>query len=251
MTNAMIGLVAFAAIFSGAMIGMFGARWLPDGHLSDATRNAVSVSVAIIGTLAALVLGLMTSTASSAFTERSNAVRAISVDIIRIDRVLKRYGPDADAPRAKLALYTEAKTRELFPAPGQAAASGDATVEMLEAMETAVLELAPTDPTRTWLRSQAITLCGGLFEARWLLVQQSGTSIPLPFLVLLIFWLSVVFCSFGLFAPFNGTVIAALFLCSVGVSGGIFMILELGSPFSGLVHVSDQPMREALAELQR
>ena len=122
---------------------------------------------------------------------------------------------------------------------------------MLEAAQDAIVSLAPTDERQRWLRSQALTLSDGLSQARWLLATQSDSSIPLPFLILLIFWLAIVFASFGLFAPRNITAFAVLCLCSIAVSGGITMILELDSTLSGLIRVSAEPMREALAQIMK
>ena len=79
-----------------------------------------------------------------------------------------------------------------------------------------------------------------------LLFEQGGRSIPTPFLVLLVFWLTVIFLSFGLFAPPNATVIATLFLCALSVSGAIFLILELDRPFGGLIQISSAPLRNTL-----
>jgi hypothetical protein len=241
-----VGLISFAAIFGGALAGLFAARSLPEHHLGDETRAAVTVSVAIVGTLSALVLGLMISTASSSFSARSNEVTEISSYLIRIDRILQRYGPEAENARAKLRTYIAAKSQELFPMAGEPPQTNEATAAMLEAMQDAILSIAPSDEKHSWLRMQALTLSGSLFEARWLLEQQAGSTIPMPFLVLLIFWLAIVFASFGLFAPLNGTAIAALLLCSMAVAGGITMILELDSPFSGLVRISAEPMRHAI-----
>jgi len=67
-----------------------------------------------------------------------------------------------------------------------------------------------------------------LAGTRVLLFEQLGSSIPAPFLVVLVFWLGIIFVSFGLFAPRNGTVIAAFLVCALSVSGAIFLILELG-----------------------
>ena len=74
MIHFVIGLIAFVAIFGGALIGIFAARALPEHHLSNESRNAVSVSAAIVGTLSALVIGLMISTANSSFSTRSSEV---------------------------------------------------------------------------------------------------------------------------------------------------------------------------------
>jgi purine-cytosine permease-like protein len=76
-------------------------------------------------------------------------------------------------------------------------------------------------------------------------------SIPMPFLVVLMFWLCIIFASFGHFAPRNATVIAVLCVCALSVSGAIFLILELDRSFEGLLQVPGTPLRTALAQLSR
>jgi hypothetical protein len=77
-------------------------------------------------------------------------------------------------------------------------------------------------------------------------VEQAVITVPESFLMILVFWLALVFASFGLFSPRNATAIVALCLCSMAVAGGITVILEFGSPFSGLIRISGDPMRHAL-----
>jgi hypothetical protein len=67
--------------------------------------------------------------------------------------------------------------------------------------------------------------------------------------VVLVFWLAIIFASFGLFAPRNATVIAAFVVCALSVSGAIFLILELDRSFEGMLQVSSAPLRAALAHL--
>jgi len=38
-------------------------------------------------------------------------------------------------------------------------------------------------------------------------------------------------------------------ISALAVSGAIFLILEMYQPYSGLIHVSDAPLRAALAQL--
>jgi len=68
-------------------------------------------------------------------------------------------------------------------------------------------------------------------------------------LIVLVLWLCIIFGSFGLFAPGNATVIAALFMCALSTSGAIFLIQEMSTPLGGMVRVSVAPMRVALARL--
>jgi len=251
MSHIFIGLIAFVAIFGGAIIGLVAANRLPRHHLSSQTQSSVTVSVAVIGTLSALVLGLMITAANGSFSARSDEVRELSLQLIRMDRNLRRYGPEADDARMKLRTWAVAKTQELFPEKGQTRPSNQSTINMLEAVQDAVLILTPKDERQKYLRTLCLTLSSTMIQARWSLEQRSGHSIPLPFLVLLIFWLSIVFASFGLFAPANPTSVVALFLCGLAVAGGIVLIEELDRPLSGFIQIPPDPMRKAVMEVTR
>jgi hypothetical protein len=100
------------------------------------------------------------------------------------------------------------------------------------------------------LKGQVLTISVSLRQTRWLEVEQrTGSSIPKVVLAVLIFWLAIIFVSFGLFAPPNPTVIATLFVCVLSVSGAIFLILELDRPFDGLIGIPSAPLRDALVHL--
>lgn len=250
MIHLVIGLISFAAIFAGALVGLFVRRYLPDHHLSSETQSAVTVAVAVLGTLAALVLGLMITAANSSFSARSDEVRELSLQVIRMDRNLRRYGPETAEARVAVRMWTAAKLQQLFPDKGKPPVSPETTIIMLENVQDAVVALTPQNERQKYLRTLCLTLSSTMIQARWKLEQRVGHSIPVPFLVLLIFWLAIVFASFGLFAPANPTVIVALFLCSVAVSGGIYLIEELDKPLSGFIHVSPDSMRNALIEIK-
>src|SRR5262249_6917624 len=227
MIHLVIGLISFAAIFGGAVFGLFARRRLPGHHLSSETQSAITVSVAVLGTLSALVLGLMITAANSSFSARSDEVRELSLQAIRMDRNLRRYGPESAEARAALRIWAIAKLQQLFPDKSKPAISSETTITMLENVQDEVLGLNPQNEQQRYLRTLCVTLSSTMIQARWALEQRTGHSTPVPFLVLLIFWLTIVFASFGLFAPNNPTVIVALFLCSVAVSGGIYLIEEL------------------------
>ena len=84
---------------------------------------------------------------------------------------------------------------------------------------------------------------------RKLLIAQADNSIPTVLLVVVIFWIALIFLSFALFAPRNATVLVTLLVCALSVSGAIYIMLELNSPFDGAIKVSSAPMRDALARL--
>jgi len=249
MSHTIIGLISFVAVFGGVIAGMLIARRLPGQHLSSETQSVVTVAVAVIGTLSALVLGLMISAANRSFSARSDQVRELSVQLIRIDRNLRRYGPEADDARLALHAWAKAKTQQLFPEKGQERPSIQGTIIMLESVQDEILDLEPKNQRQSYLRTLCLTLTSNIIQARWALETLTGQSIPVPFLVLLVFWLSIVFASFGLFAPPNPTTVIMLLLCSVAVSGGIYFIEELDNPASGLIQISPDAMRKAVNEI--
>src|SRR5438046_6771838 len=132
MIHVVTGLISFAAIFAGALIGLFARKRLPSHHLGSETQSAITVSVAVLGTLSALVLGLMITAANSSFTRRSDEVRELSLQVIRTERNLRRYGIEAEDARAKLRAWATVKTQQLFPEKGQSVPSSETTVRMLE-----------------------------------------------------------------------------------------------------------------------
>ena len=62
-----ITLIAWACMFFGVQIGNVIRRYSPEYHRNGDSKDAIRAGSAVIGTLAALVLGLMVSSASKNF----------------------------------------------------------------------------------------------------------------------------------------------------------------------------------------
>lgn len=99
--------------------------------------------------------------------------------------------------------------------------------------------------------TQARQLAADLWQTRWLLIEEAQGQLPVPFLVVLLFWLTMLFTSFGLFSPPNATVVTVLFVCALSVSASIFLVLEMSQPLTGTIRVSDAPLLKALEHLGR
>lgn len=87
------------------------------------------------------------------------------------------------------------------------------------------------------------------FLRRRCLQSWGGGSIPVPFLIVLVFWLSAIFMSFTLFARTNLVVTISLLVCALSFAGAIFLVLELDNPFTGLMRISSATLRSALLPL--
>jgi len=245
-----ISWVVFASVFGGALFGMLLRKLLPARHLDADSKDVVKLGMALIGTMSALVLGLLIASAKSSFDAQRGELTQMSASIIQLDRILARYGPETKEARdvlrrTALSLdrnWSEGTSRsEKLDSP-ETRAGGASFYEKIEG-------LAPHSDFQRSIQGQALQIALDLGRMRSLLLEQAGSSIPTPFLVVMVFWLAVIFTSFGLFAPYNATVVATLFLCALSVSGAIFLILELDSPFAGLMQISDLPLRNALALL--
>lgn len=252
MSAIVIGLVVFALVYGSALLAMFVHSKLPENHLTSDSKDVVKLGVALIATMSALVLSLLVSSAKTAFDTRSNQLVQAAADIVLLDRALARYGPETKAARSLLRRDVADTVERFWPDNGaKQRITLDPEGSAAEAMYDRVDELVPQTEAQRALRSQALNLAINVGQTRLLLLEHMGSSIPLPFLVILVFWLCIIFSSFGLFAPRNATVIAVLGVCALSVACAIFLIIELDRSFEGLLQVSGAPMRTALAQLGR
>jgi hypothetical protein len=246
-----IGCIVFALVFGSALLAMFVRSALPEHHLSADSKDVVKLGIALIATMSALVLSLLIASAKSAYDTRSNQLVQVSADIIELDRALARYGPETKEARSLLERSVAATLERFWPAEGARPIAIDPKASPVEALYDKIEELSPQSDAQRALRSQAETTALDMGRTRLLLFEHLDRSIPVPFLVVLVFWLCIIFASFGLFAPRNATVIAVLCVCALSVSGAIFLIIELDRSFEGLLKVSGAPLRAALAQLGR
>jgi hypothetical protein len=242
-----IGTIAFVLISAGAFAGWTLKKLLPKQHLTEETKNLVSVSTAVVATVSALVLGLLISNANASFIRLGGEVTTLSAEIIRLDRILLRYGSDAEPAREVLLRYAKQKATDMFPDyPSTPQLGNPSTYELLQRLEDILLTLKPATPRDQWWIGQAMILAGKIGDSRWLIAQQVGQGTPKAFVALLVFWLALLFASFGLFAPHNLTSAVILTLCALAVAGAIAMFLELEQGFGRMIHISPKAMRQAV-----
>jgi hypothetical protein len=246
-----VGLVVFAAILAGAFAGWKLRTLLPAQHLTEETKSLLSVSTAIVATVSALVLGLLISNANSSFIRLGGQVTALSAQILRLDKILLRSGSDTQGARETLREYAKQKAIDMFPDnPADVHLGNPPTYELLQRLEDMLLALKPANPRDEWWMGQAMTLASKIGETRWLIAQQVGQGTPKAFVALLVFWLALLFASFGLFAPHNLTSVVILMLSALAVAGAVAMFLELEQGFGRMIHISPKPMRQAVQLLE-
>jgi hypothetical protein len=246
MSSLTISLIVFACVFGSALLGFFVRRFLPEHHLASESKEVVRLGMALVGSIVALVLGLLTASAKGYFDTQSTELIQLSANVVMLDRALTHYGPETKEERALLrGIVTRMLAAHRGSGPSDLALAGVGA----EGLFDRILALSPANDHQRTLKAQALGLTIETGRIRWLIIEQNAAAVPLPLVAMLALWLALIFASFGLFVSPNATVITSLCLSALAVSGAVLMILDFYTPYAGLIQVSVDPLRAALAHL--
>ena len=246
-----LSLISAGCIFGGVLLGLLLRQLLPDQHLQKESKATIKLGAGMVATVSALVLGLLVASAKDTFDTTEEEITQRAAKIIFLDHLLADYGPETSATREQLRRTVATSIEMIWPS-GKISASGLSAYERMSGMhdtQMTLLKVTPTTEAQRQLYATAQQILTDLRQSRWVLIQRAQHAIPIPFLVVLLFWLTMLHVSFGLFAPRNGTVITVLFISALSVSGAIFIVLDMTHPLQGVIKVSSEPMRKALEHL--
>jgi hypothetical protein len=247
MSSIAISLIVLACVFGGALFGMFLPTRLPEDHLSPKSTDLVRMGMGLIGTMSAMVLGLMFASAKNTYDTGKGELTTLSAKLVLLDRVLAHYGPDAQDARNALRTAVTRALDQGWSDDSQPSGLRPSTGN--EVLYDKIQGLSPKSDEQRSVKSQALSIAIDLGQTQWLMLELQPKPAPPLFLNVIVFWFTIIFISFGLIAPRNATVVVTLFVCALSVSGAIFLILEMYSPFSGVIRVSSDPLRVALSHL--
>jgi hypothetical protein len=248
MNSLTIGFISAGCIFGGVLLGMLLQRVLPQHHLASDSKDTVKLGAGMLATLTALVLGLLVSSAKGSFDGMNAGIAQTGAKVLLVDHILADYGPETKEVREQLRHIVASVIERIWPEK-KSPSGGLRAMESVDAAKTfqdKLRELTPKNDLQKSLLAQASQISSDVLQTRLLLMEQQQNELPSSFLVLLIFWLTGLFISFGLFAPRNGTVLAVLFICALSVSSAIFLVLEMNRPLDGFIKVSSAPLRKAV-----
>jgi hypothetical protein len=256
-SSAATSVIVFAVVFGAALLGIYLRSVLPAHHLSADSKDIVRMAMGLVATMAALVLGLLVASAKGNYDTQSNELIQMCANVIFLDRILASYGPEAMEARKALRsdiddvrhrIWARNHSRHPEAAP---VSSGRELFGGRELFYDKIQQLSPKDNTQRALQAEASAIAITVGKTRWLLFEQGATVVPMTLLVVVVFWLAIIFISFGLFAPRNLTVVISLAVGALSVSGAVLLILEMYKPLEGLIQISDAPLQAAFAYLLR
>jgi hypothetical protein len=246
-----VSAMIFFCTFAAAVFGMVLRKNLPDDHLSEDSKDVIRLVMGLIATMAALVLGLLIASANSSYETQSGELQQVSAAIVELDGILAQYGSEANDSRHRLRVAVSAAVDKIWSKDGVRFEKLTPVANHVEAAAfyESIAKLSPTTEAQRFIQKRALEIGGTIRHTRALMLEQANSSISWPFLAVLVYWISMLFVGFGLFARINATVIVAFVIGALSVSSAIFLISELNRPYLGLMHISGAPLRNALAQI--
>jgi hypothetical protein len=242
----LVSSVVFFVVFGGALAGMGLRQVLPQNQLGAEVKDVIRLSTGLLVTMTALVLGMLVSTANSSYQERKNQLAEMGSNFVLVDGLLASYGPEARNLREDLRGMAQKGVDRVWPtsASGLQLRPNDNGQSFYDRLRN----LAPKDDSQVAIKSAAISAAVNLRHTYWLMfIGTEQSSLSFPLLLVVVTWLTFIFISFGLFAPGTKAVFVTMVACALAVSGAVFIIMAMYTPFSGVMRISSSPLRDALS----
>lgn len=249
MSSVEIGGITFGCVFGGALLGILFGPKLPLHHLSSETKDVVRLGMALVGTLTAMVLGFLITTGKSYHDRQANELTQMSAKVVLLGRILQHYGPEAVPARQSLRTIVGQMLVSTWPDERTENAKISAGTASPENLFSQIEGLTPREDKQRILQSQASNLLLNLGELRWLMVEEKAVRTGPLVVIVLNFWLTCIFLSWGLYSPRNATALTTLFVTALSVSAATLLISEMYTPYTGLLRVSSAPLRIAYETL--
>jgi len=247
-----ISLVAFLLAVVGILAGLGLRRMLPAEQLAADSKDAIKLGLGIVMTLSALVLGLLVASAKSGYDMRRGEISQITSGLILLDYLLSKYGDEARAVRVALReevplvtarIWDEERAYSLRLEPFRPLPQGELLYQKIH-------DLQPSSDAQRELKRRILQLTHDLAQVRLSLFSHLTSSIPLPFLAVLLSWIAVLFVGFAVMTPAKAMPLGFLIVSALSVAGSIFLVLELDQPFAGLMMLPNEHLLSALPSLK-
>jgi Protein of unknown function (DUF4239) len=244
-------IISLGAMMGGTAAGSWLRNRLPEHHLADRPAGVIKSGVGLISTLAALILGLLISTAKISYDSTASQVSQVASGLVLLDQLLSGYGPAAYGVREALRDQSDALANSIWTGASKPQHHAFVASDAWKRFSIAMDELPDTTEQQRNLRRQIDDVVNRGAQARISLFSSAGSTLPTPFLALLIFWLTIIFASYSILGEMNLTVKVFVFLFALSSAGALFLISELSSPFSGLLKLPAVQISQALAPLPK
>jgi hypothetical protein len=250
MINSAIALSAssFGCVLGGALLGSALRPIIPVKHLHPDAKDVIKLGLGLVGMMVSIVLGMMIASAKGSFDTQTSELAAMSARIVLVDRALTYYGPEANDARLLVRGFVTRILETMWSKSTAELSPAEQTKDDGELIREAVARLVPKNDSQRLLQGQILNTMTEIGITRWLMYEQK-TAMPVVLLGILILWLTIIFVVYGLFTPPNVTVFCCLVVFASTVSGAVFLIEEMYSPYTGVIRISKAPLEATLAHI--
>lgn len=251
MTSVWALLLIFVTAVMAFRFGHRLSRWLPVDHLSPEARHAAHVGIGMLATLLALVLGLMITSAKRSFDDRQAELLRFASSVVLLDRALVGYGEDAQPVRTQLKqIFANVRSRieERSRDPDHPGTFMN-SLHAITALQHSVLQLPAGNDSKHWYQARAMQLSSEIAQDRVIIMERYSSSVPELLILIVVAWVVLIYLGLGIFNVSNPTVNTTLDICALAFACAIAIVIELDSPYSGLVSISTEPLARAAQAL--
>jgi hypothetical protein len=237
---------------------------LPERHRSRGAIELVQLSVNLLATFIAIVLGLLTTSVKAGFDAAYSARGTYAAELAQMDECLREYGPETAAIRQQLQSYVAAVIASTWPdekAPAGVSYPDTSRMPLTGESQTlgailhdvgrAVRALQPADTLHQRILDACMEQYSDLTKSRWTVIEGARPSISTPFYWVLVIWLVILFACLGLTSPPDALTVIVIALSAVSITAAVFVILDMDLPYGGIFGIPSTSMRDALADMMR
>jgi hypothetical protein len=254
MNIVLISIVIFLLTMAAGYAGLQVQARLSPEHKSGESRGVVGQVAGLVSLLLALVLGTLIGVSFAYFSTQKTELEGFSAQILRLDQALGQYGPETKPLRDKIKSGI-VKAYETFWGGGDAdpsALSVEAPLANAQGISDFLATLKPTTDAQKAALATASQYAGMVEQSRLLMsLQVASHPVSWVLVAVLVFWTVALFFGIGLYAAPNALVTAAIAFGAASIAFAIFLILELGEPYTGLFRVQPAALEQTIQYIDK
>lgn len=241
-------VVVFACLMGSAALGLTVRRFVPRDRLKESV-DSVRLIIGLVITMSSLILGFLVTSAKGNYDTQRREVADLSSKVVLLDHLLAHYGPEAEETRALLRNGVANVIEHMWARQGASARPPEGPHGGPEALLDSIQSLVAASERQRALQSAALSTAIDVARTRWLTYAQASDPVSMVLPAMLVMWFAAVFLTFGFYAPPHPSVVICFAIAAFTISSAMLLIVELYTPYEGLIRVSDKPLREALMQL--
>ena len=188
--------------------------------------------------------------AKTSYETQDAHFRQLAAYVVEADQLLAQYGPEATGMRQLMREAVPVAIDRIWREKATTSQDTAFTARSLaEQLYGAAEALSPKNDVQRGLKARVEQAIAELARTRLSMFADGDTPVLTPFMLILIFWLVVVFGSFGLFVEPGPVVVAAILVFALSISTALFLVADLSRPFVGLMQLSKEQLKHTLVPL--